>query len=108
MSYEYFSLGQFLIRRRFGATGKPSFCHWCPACAELHDINDEQWKFNGDTEKPSFDPAVIFDNGARRCHYRIKAGMIEYDADSTHSLRGKTTKMSAVPERATRYMRRVR
>jgi Family of unknown function (DUF6527) len=33
------------------------FDHWCPGCQEMHHLPDRGWKFNGNTEKPTFTPS---------------------------------------------------
>ena len=38
---------------------------WCPGCNELHMISIAQgrWTWNGDSEKPTFDPSVLVRSG---------------------------------------------
>ncbi len=66
--------------------------HMCPGCGYLHYIpvhypfsNGSQWIFNGNFEKPTFDPSISM-NGY--CNYFIKDGFIEYSSDCKHRLAG--------------------
>lgn len=75
---------------------------WCPGCDDLHAFStrledtpaDYQpiWGFDGNMEKPTFDPSLLVDYGndtTRRCHSFLKQGMWEFLSDSTnHQLRG--------------------
>lgn len=82
--------------------------HWCPGCNEAHGIRIEGgspvWTFNGDFDKPTFDPSVrvfvthVFDDDDNRlpapieetlCHYFIRNGKIDFCGDSPHALAGK-------------------
>lgn len=83
------------------AAGKPyGYAHWCPGCEELHRL-PEGWQFNGSMTTPSFAPSFAHTFGppdARRtCHYTITSGVIDYHADSSHSLRGKVP-MPEIPD----------
>lgn len=82
---------------------------WCPGCEERHQIDSAQWEFNGDFEKPTFNPSYLtwldpnpnaspkFRNGIYvtgfRCHSYIRDGTIEFLSDCTHKYAGKTIKM---------------
>lgn len=80
---------------------------WCPGCHELHGVWTESpnpttkalWTWNGDLILPTFSPSVLVLGVAGvqfRCHSFIRDGVIEYLADSEHTLAGK--KMSLPPE----------
>ena len=97
--------GRFL-RKMNGGYG-----HWCPGCDEMHFIaverplaNGAQWSFNGDLEKPTFTPSVKIsipgagENAVECCHYFIKAGQIEFCADSTHTLAGQILPLPPFPD----------
>lgn len=75
--------------------------HWCPACEMMHSLPDNGWRFNGDEDKPSFDPSfkhslVHWSKGVdarglgqgersiRICHYIITRGTIQFCIDSWH------------------------
>ncbi|AMO40492.1 hypothetical protein BE1S18E01_14680 [Acinetobacter sp. BEC1-S18-ESBL-01] len=64
--------------------------HMCPACGYLHYIpvhypfsNGNQWFFNGNLEKPTFDPIISINE---YCNYFIKDGFIEYSVNCRHHL----------------------
>lgn len=87
----------------------PHYVHWCPACKTDHLFavdqplaNGARWSFDGDLEAPSFSPSMKIEwshrGGTIRCHYFIKAGMIEYCADSTHAMAGHTVPLPDLPE----------
>lgn len=84
--------------------------HWCPGCKSLHFIPIKQyrkekpnpvWSFNGDLEKPTFNPSIrcffpAHDIDGEHipeetlCHYFIRSGNIEFCSDSPHHLAGRT------------------
>lgn len=90
----------------------------CP-CGDTHAINSTRWQVSGADEKPTFAPSVLIRSGhyaprepgaaescwctyARenpeeklpfgcyRCHSFVRGGMVEFLADCTHELAGKT------------------
>lgn len=73
--------------------------HWCPGCQGRHKIEVEKpnawgavWQWDGNVEAPTITPSV---NHVGRCHYFIRAGRIEFCADSKHPLAGQTVDMPA-------------
>ncbi len=100
------------------------YAHWCPGCESMHGIatdapqaNGARWSFNGDVNAPSFSPSInirwgrfvdpTFDDSAdpKRlsgvCHYFLTAGQIQFCADSTHALSGKTVPLPPLPPELT-------
>lgn len=86
--------------------------HWCPGCAGMHIFYTKypapggaRWTWDGNAEKPTFSPSMVIscdgipDEGwpASRCHYFLRAGTIQFLADCTHELRGKTVSLPALP-----------
>lgn len=78
---------------------------WCPGCEDIHIINvpgmGPQWTFNGDAEKPTFQPSILVTHGPRvadRCHSYVVAGKIRFLNDSTHKLKGQTVDLPDVEE----------
>ena len=78
---------------------------WCPGCDTGHRIQHGQgpgprWTWNGNAEKPTFSPSIkVSYDGADAdtpegipsiCHSFVRDGLIEFCADSTHALSGKT------------------
>lgn len=98
------------------------FIHYCPACGEAHHYQTNnggdggpQWSFNGDVDKPTFAPSMLIRWGNKVpgqkdwkdedgkpeggvCHYFLRAGMLEFCADSTHGLAGKSVPLPALPD----------
>lgn len=98
------------------------FVFWCPGCQEHHGIWTKKrnhlgavWSFNGDMQKPTFDPSLLI-RGKRPitpeeykaimagaqveipdlvCHSFIRNGQIQFLSDCTHALAGKTVPMEA-------------
>lgn len=75
----------------------------CPGCKCIHQvfIDDKhvdtdgriiQWTWNGNADKPSFNPSVHVHKSDPRfvCHSWVKNGRIEFLMDSHHSLKGMT------------------
>jgi hypothetical protein len=44
------------------------FSFYCPGCKEYHTINNT-WQFNGDYDKPTFQPSVLVTSGHYSKHY---------------------------------------
>lgn len=95
-----------------------SIGHWCPGCDQGHDIavdapnsSGARWTFDGNAERPTFSPSINIRSGkyadpsfvdpdgycSSICHYFIRAGKIEFCADSTHHLSGKTVDLPDIP-----------
>ena len=100
------------------------FMFWCPGCKEHHGVWTKKrnilgatWSFNGDMEKPTFDPSLLI-RGKRPligdeyrrimagerldipdlvCHSFIRDGQIQFLSDCTHELAGKTVPMEEEP-----------
>lgn len=77
----------------------------CPGCASadktgLHmlpvsgDSNGKpMWDYDGNDDAPTLSPSILTRTGPNEsfvCHSYIRAGMIEFLADSTHELAGQT------------------
>ncbi len=77
------------------------YAHWCPGCGEMHVI-PTSWAFDGNLDKPTFTPSVKIRWGgrpdARTCHYNLTAGMLDFQGDSTHELRGRSVLLPDLPE----------
>lgn len=64
--------------------------HWCPGCERLHVLPDG-WTRTGPDEAPTYTPSFLQHSvrgQGNNCHYFITAGVIRYQADSWHTLRG--------------------
>lgn len=67
---------------------------WCPGCKEVHCVytnyaGHPQWTFDGNLDHPTFSPSLLVyevPGYSPRCHSFIKAGVMEFLADSTHPL----------------------
>lgn len=75
----------------------------CPACGYGHFFNVEQpgpngqqWTFNGDLVKPTFNPSMLVLPPAKRCHSFVRDGRIEYLSDCEHAMKGTTVDLPAV------------
>ena len=80
------------------------FYFYCPGCDVLHRVNtiteNEHkaiWSFNGDMDKPTFAPSVLYERSPR-CHTFIKDGNIQYLEDCEHILKGQTIPLPEIPE----------
>lgn len=93
----------------------------CPGCDCAHVVNSAPggWTFNGDFERPTLSPSVLVTTGhyidvkhcwckfneehpeapsgftCSRCHSFVRDGRIQFLADSTHALAGKTVDLPA-------------
>lgn len=99
---------------------------WCPGCgcchgvwtAEFpHPISTAKWQFDGDFVRPTISPSILVrrqrdltDDEVSRimggekldipttvCHSYVRDGKIQFLADCTHSLAGKTVPLEPMP-----------
>lgn len=99
---------------------KGMYLFWCPGCQCAHSVWTENeghqhpiWNWNKDLEKPTVSPSILvnyrhpkgysnenhapigykgeYDNDV--CHSFVRDGKIQYLADCTHELAGKTVDM---------------
>lgn len=99
---------------------------WCPGCREMHEVRVDGegrpcWNFNEDYDRPTFSPSILVrgvqteidDRGEWTgewicgpdgkplplvCHSFVKDGRIQFLADCTHELAGKTVALEARAE----------
>jgi len=79
---------------------------WCPGCGHAHRIQHGEgpgprWQWNGNADKPTFTPSVLVTwsepSGPKVCHSFVTDGRIQFLADSTHGLAGKTVDLHVFP-----------
>jgi hypothetical protein len=77
---------------------------WCCGCESYHAYQvkpvyetDKVWSFNGDEDNPTFSPSLVVELPGKRCHLFVRDGKIEYLADCSHHLAGKTVELLAEP-----------
>lgn len=77
----------------------------CPGCGHLHSIDLSRWTWNGDLEKPTFQPSLLVSWDFRTrgkiesyCHSFITDGKIQFLSDSQHSLSGQTVDLPNVED----------
>jgi hypothetical protein len=66
------------------------YLFYCPGCKEVHMYSKGRWDFNGDYERPTFKPSLLYPSKPIRCHIFMTDGMIQYLSDCGHELAGKT------------------
>lgn len=77
----------------------------CPGCGYWH-LFDARWTFNGNTERPSFQPSMLVNANIdrklypkiHRCHSYVTDGKIQFLQDCTHSLAGQTVELGDANE----------
>ncbi len=75
-----------------------NYCFWCPGCDAVHAPN-HTWAYNGDTERPTFQPSVLVTyHDGRTCHSFVTDGRIQFLGDCYHELAGQTVDLPDVPE----------
>ncbi len=83
--------------------GYEHYVFFCPGCGLDHIYRTVGgpyvWSFNGDLVKPTFTPSLLNTwntSPAKKkiCHLFVTNGQIQYCADSTHKLAGKTVEMA--------------
>ena len=74
---------------------------FCPGCKRAH-VFDSRWTFNGDMEKPTFNPSYLIkteygdDKKEQVCHSYVRNGQWQFLNDCTHKLSGKTVDMEEI------------
>lgn len=85
---------------------------WCPGCEGAHVLrinagSSPTWSFDDNVDAPTFAPSVLVtyeslgdadpEPPPERCHSFVRAGNIEFLADSTHALAGQTVPLPDWP-----------
>lgn len=72
-----------------------TYIFFCPACQCVHPYTVPRWSFNGDMERPTFNPSLRV--GKREgsgmetaCHLFLENGLIRYCGDCPHGMAGKS------------------
>lgn len=115
-------LSKKLISREGGL-----LAYWCAGCGCTHQIavgegGGPRWGWNGDAEKPTFTPSVLWryghfatpevspadcyicnhadddDRKCMQCHTFIADGRVQYLSDCTHPLAGQTVDLPELPD----------
>lgn len=86
-----------------GRDNQSGYLIHCPACGYGHFFNVEQpgpngqqWTFNGDLVKPTFNPSMLVLPPGRRCHSFVKDGRIQFLSDCDHAMAGQTVDLPRV------------
>jgi len=114
-------MGQIGSKLRRAAGGLLTF--WCPGCDDVHMVNDRGWTWNGDADRPTFQPSIRVTTGhftpghhgdcwcvynakhpdepspfrCSQCHSVVTDGRIAFLADSSHALAGQTVDVPDLP-----------
>lgn len=76
-----------------------SLVFYCVACEQPHTIEETDFGFNGDYERPTFDRPIhaltsrVRNRHVTVCNSRVEDGQIEYFPDCTHEYAGKTIEL---------------
>ena len=85
------------------------YMFWCPGCKATHAYaikvyratGNPVWTFNGNVERPTFTPSLLYEtkreSGEHRCHIFMTDGRIQFLADCTHELAGQTVDVPDFP-----------
>lgn len=61
---------------------------------QIGDGPGPRWSFNGDYDRPTFQPSILVEgsmrDGPNRCHSFVTDGQIQFLGDCTHALAGQT------------------
>lgn len=73
---------------------------WCPGCEANHAFIVGRWTFNGDMNKPTFSPSLLYGKDGRhqRCHIFVTDGKIQYLSDCDHELAGQIINLPEYPD----------
>ena len=72
---------------------------YCPGC-KTHHVFDSRWKFNGDYEKPTFNPSMLVNQNdpKTRCHSFVRDGKIQFLSDCAHELKNQTVELPDIED----------
>lgn len=77
--------------------GTMLYLFFCPGCECTHRFDvggpagvHPRWSFNGNLEKPTFSPSLLYPHSPGRCHLFMENGRIRFLADCDHKLKGQT------------------
>jgi hypothetical protein len=81
-----------------GIVHHEQYHYFCKGCGYIHAVglkeNGGNHTFNGDLNKPTFEPSLLQNFSPDRiCHSFIRSGMIEYLGDCWHALKGQTIEL---------------
>lgn len=80
----------------------PQYLYWCEGCSYEHAFalksEGGNHDFNGDLNVPTISPSLLERYSGHVCHSFIKAGVIKYENDCTHHLKGQTMQLKDVEE----------
>lgn len=92
-----------------------SYWFWCAGCNTCHRFTTKlykgqhprgnpMWTFNGNEEKPSFTPSLVYPGWKNtegkwvgRCHLVLTDGVIKYYSDCHHELADQTVPLEGLP-----------
>lgn len=97
-------------------SGGTGLSFWCPGCKQAHVIGVDgakAWHWDGNVDSPTFSPSILIrvewskaplepgedpkDWRDEVCHSFVRAGVIEFLANCTHALRGKSVPLPDFP-----------
>lgn len=79
--------------------GRTGWMVFCPGCRCGHFFPEGRWTFNGDSDRPTFNPSmlIITSDAARGkvhlCHSFVRDGQIQFLSDCEHKLAGQTVEL---------------
>lgn len=75
--------------------GSGRFAFQCPGCHGGHMFVVPRWNWNGNYEKPTVQPSINCnkDDPKTNCHSNVNDGMIKFEPDSYHELKGQTVEI---------------
>lgn len=76
---------------------------WCPGCKQRHTFNINRagrpvWTFNGNMERPTFTPSLLYADKTPRCHLFLTDGLLLFLTDCGHELAGQTVDLPDIPD----------
>lgn len=67
----------------------------CPACRIPHVVPlkngpGRNWGYNGNPDRPTLTPCIVWEHGDTYCHASVSDGEITFFSDSYHDMAGET------------------
>lgn len=91
-------------------SGELNYWFFCPGCEQAHryavqaPAGKPSWTFDGNLQSPTFTPSLLMrstygpQNEPQVCHLFLTGGQLQFLADCTHALAGKTVPLPELPD----------
>jgi len=91
------------LRSLQAVNGRAGLAYWCQGCDGIHTIlidgkGSPNWHWDGNKDKPTFQPSVLLRSPDRTCHTYVRNGIVTFLPDCTHKYKGTDQPLPDLPE----------